>query len=157
MLWRRIPEEAIGDRAPSELRDLIPWFSDESFEVLRERGVLVGVEDTGVVIGALLRLGAGAEAARKFDEPPDWDDFWLIGTYRPDAVREIAEVFAGATLDAWVEEHAAALVEEAAKLGYDGGHRDAILESLLSDAKDVAALFTAAAAEREVVIHKVVV
>ncbi|GAA2486195.1 hypothetical protein GCM10010434_031820 [Winogradskya humida] len=135
---------------------LVPHFLEEADQ---ERGVLVGVEDTDALIGALLRLGSGdSPGARLFsDLPPDWDDYWMIGVFDAGAVRQIAGVFSHATLDAWVSQYSAALADAATGLGYSGGQRDWLLETLLSDAREVAALFIAAAAEHEAVIFRVVV
>jgi hypothetical protein len=131
---------------------LVPHFLEEADREL-------GVEDTAALIGALLRLGSGeSPGARLFgDLPPDWDDYWMIGTFNAGAVRQIADVFAHATLDAWVSHYSAALADAATGLGYSGGQRDWLLKALLSAAREVAALFIAAAAEHEAVIFRVVV
>ncbi|GLW34236.1 hypothetical protein [Actinoplanes regularis] len=160
--WRRTSEDSIRDRSPSELRALVPHFLEEGYEAEQERGTLVGVEDTGSLIGALLRLGAGdgpgAAAARRFsDLPPGWDDYWMIGILDADTVRQIADLFAHATLDTWASQHGAALANEAAEMGYSGEQHESVLGTLLSDAREVGALFTAAAADQEVVIFRVVV
>lgn len=159
--WRRIPEESIRDRAPSALRALVPHFLEEGFEAHQNRGTLVGVEDTDALIGALLRLGTGdgpgAAAARRFsDLPPDWNDYWMIGTLDADTVWQIADLFTHATLDTWAAQHGVALADEATELGYSDEHREQLLDTLLSDAREVAALFIAAAAHREAVIFRVV-
>jgi hypothetical protein len=160
--WKRIPAESIRDRAPSALRALVPHFLEEGFEAEQDRGTLVGVEDTAALIGALLRLGAGdgpdAAAARRFgDLPPDWDDYWMIGTLDADMVRQIAGLFANATLDTWALRHGAALTAEATELGYYDAQSERLLDTLLGDAREVAALFIAAAADQEAVIFRAVV
>jgi hypothetical protein len=160
--WRRIGHDSIRDRSLSELRALVPHFLEKGFEEEQIRGTLVGVEDTDALIGALLKMGArqgpAAPAARRFsDGPSDWNEDWMIGTFDLDAVQQIADLFAGADLDAWTSQYGDELAGEARSLGYSGDQLESILSTFLSDAREVGSLFIAAAANREYVIFRVVV
>jgi hypothetical protein len=158
--WKRVPEEAITGFGPEELRALVPHWFDDRFKIEQDQGILVGGEDTGALINALVRLGVTTEfaatAAAVFTgAPPDWDDDWMVGRLPPDAVRQVAEFFAGAPLDRWAEENFAGLAAEAQRLGYHRPFDRSWASRVLSDAHGVAVLFRTAAANNEAVIVKV--
>lgn len=155
--WKRVPVEAIRGRSPDEIYALVPSWSDDAFAGEREAGVLLGVEDTGALIDALLVAGAAGgpneAAARAFEAgPADWDDDCAVGTFDPERVRQLARFLSAAPLEHWVRQHHAALAAAARSMGYRRPFNDEWAEQLLDDAREVAVLFEAAAAHDEAII-----
>jgi hypothetical protein len=158
--WKRVPSEAINGCEPKALSSLVPYWFDDRFKIEQDNGILVGAEDTGALIDALLRFGAtgeaGAAAVAIFTHlPPDWNDHWMVGTLSPDAVGQISEFLADAPLNEWAEGHRAAMAAEAQALGYHRPFDDDWADQVLSDAREVVELFRAAAASKEAVIVKI--
>jgi hypothetical protein len=56
--WKRVPGETIGGTTPKDLADLVPYWFDDNFARQQEARLLVGAEDTGALITALLCMGA---------------------------------------------------------------------------------------------------
>jgi hypothetical protein len=158
--WKRAPRNAVAGSAPKSLSELVPYWFDDRFATERSAGVLVGAEDTGALIGALLRLRATDEAGRAAAEafarrPDDWDDEWMVGTIPAGAVAEVAEFLARTPFDSLDPHEVTSLAERAAKLGYTRPFAGAWAEQVLTDAREVAALFRAAATAGEPVIVKI--
>jgi len=65
--WRRVDPRGMRGLDAGQLKELVPDWFDDRFERESAAGITLGVEDTGGLIDALLRLGAGdgpdAEAA----------------------------------------------------------------------------------------------
>jgi hypothetical protein len=158
--WKRVPAAALGNAGPEALSDLVPYWFEGSYEADVKDGSLVGVEDTGPLLAALFRHGVtdeeSAEAVALFAGlPPDWDHDWMVGTIAPDAVQRIARFLTGAPLAEWAAQARPALAAEAASLGYRRDFDDEWAALVLSDAREVAALFQAAATEGQPVINKI--
>ncbi|GAA4608751.1 hypothetical protein BJY16_006997 [Actinoplanes octamycinicus] len=158
--WKRVPEARIADLSPWDLAGLVPgWFDDEFAAQVREQR-LVGAEDTGAMVGALLGCGVTSDASRRAVEhfvivPDNWDDNAMTG-YLPAAdVRTIAEFLATAQPGAWARQHAAALAARFAELGYQRPYEPETAAEVVETTEAVAALFRAAATNGEAVILKV--
>lgn len=160
VFWKRVPADALRDAGPKTLSDLVPYWFDAEFDAQLGQGLLVGTEDTGSLIAALLRCGAADDASTAAADlfarsPADWDDEWMVGTFTPGAVRTIAGFLDGAPLEAWARRWRDSLAAEAKRLGYRRPFNDDWSAQVLRDARDVAALFQAAAAEAQPIIVKV--
>lgn len=142
-----------------ERNALVPHAPDAEFHRLQEAGLIVGTDDDGVVVGALLGLGSGdSHGAEAFvDMPADWDDDYHVGTIDADAVREIAAAMRAADWRDWLTAHFDALVAGAEQAGYE----DAVVgaapdgpwaDHLLRCAGELTRLFGAAAAAGESVV-----
>jgi Domain of unknown function (DUF1877) len=94
-------------------------------------------------------------AARAFEAgPTDWDDDSAVGTFAPDRVRQIAQLLAAAPLEQWVQQHHSSLAHAAHRMGYRRPFDDEWAAELLDDARELAAMFQAAAAHDEAIIVK---
>jgi hypothetical protein len=119
--WRRVAGADIDGLTAEQLSALVPHGPDAEFFRLREAGLIVGTEQDGVVIGALLGLGdGGSRGAEAFvDMPADWDDDHLVGSIGADAVREIAAAMRAADWRAWLTGQFDALLAGAPEAGYE--------------------------------------
>lgn len=159
--WKRVPGETIGGATPKDLADLVPYWFDDNFARQHEARLLVGAEDTGALIEALLGLGAtGTDweaAARAFSgSPANWDDSWMVGTLNTDMVGLVAEFLTAVPVDTWAARHRTDLADYAAKLGYHRPFDDDWAKQVVSDTRELTGLFQAAATARETIILKIV-
>lgn len=159
--WKRVPGETIGGATPKDLADLVPYWFDDNFARQHEARLLVGAEDTGALIEALLGLGATGTAweaaARAFSgSPANWDDSWMVGTLNTDMVGLVAEFLTAVPVDTWAARHRTDLADYAAKLGYHRPFDDDWAKQVLSDIRELTGLFQAAATARETIILKIV-
>ncbi len=104
--WKRVRDETIGDAAPEGLAGLVPYWFDDDFASQHEAGLIVGAEDTGALIEALVGMGAAdtrwEPAARAFcGEPADWDDYRMVGTFDTETVGLVAELLVFCLINSW--------------------------------------------------------
>ena len=159
--WKRVPAGVVAGRSPEELSDLVPYWFDGKFKVERGNRAIVGAEDTGALIDALLMAGARSDsekaAARAFARAPsDWDDDYLVGTLATGIVQQVSSFLSDAPLEHWVAEHHSTLAAAARSMGYRRPFDDAWARKLLADVQELAALFHAAARDGEAIVVKVV-
>lgn len=159
--WKRVPVTALTGAAPKEIADLVPYWFDDDYDTQRDAGLVVGAEDTGALICALLGLGSSGtswdQAARWLvSEPVDWDDDWMTGTIDADAVHLVAGFLAEAPVETWAREHHTALVAYAAELGYQRPFDEEWAEQVVAEVHELRALFGAAATAGEAVVLKIV-
>jgi hypothetical protein len=157
--WKRVPGGVVADLGPRELSDLVPYWFDDRFKVEQGEGTVVGAQDTGALIFALLLAAAAGPseraAAGAFAQmPPDWDEHYMVGTLSTDVVRQVAALLSDAPLADWVNQHRSALADEMRSLGYQRPFDDDVAGQVLEDTQQLAALFRAAAAASEAVIIK---
>jgi hypothetical protein len=154
--WKRVPASTLDGADPEALSSLVPHWFDAGFDIEQREGLLVGVEDTGALIGALLRYGvsddASNAAATYFESPASWDDAWMVGSIPPAAVGQISDFLAGAPLDIWAQQARSTLAAEAQRFGYQRHFDDRWAANVLDDAQEVARLFHAAAADGQAII-----
>lgn len=159
--WKRVPVETVAGSTPKDLAGLVPYWFDDDFTCQQEAQLLVGADDTGALIEALLGLGAAGTpwepAAKAFaSSPADWDDHRMVGTHDVETVVLVAEFLTAAPADTWAAQHRNDLTEYARELGYHRPFDDDWAEQVVSDVRELAALFKAAADAREAVILKIV-
>jgi hypothetical protein len=155
--WKRVPAEQLTGCDPEELTELVPYWFDDEFREQRDAGLVVGAEDTGALVAALLRLG-GADDGGLWpvtSGPADWDDHWMVGTIDADEVGVIAAALAGAPLRQWAASRRDDLAAAARSLGYRP-FDDEWAAQVVQDTEDLTALFVAAAADGEAVVTKIV-
>lgn len=161
VFWKRVPSGVVQGSGPAQLSDLVPHWFDDVFKVEQSSGMLVGTEDTGALISQLLRFGAGdgpgAAVVELFAlEPSDWDDYLMVGSLSFNVTRQIAEFLSDAPLERWVQQHHAALAAEAQSMGYRRPFDEDWATQVLSDARELVALFRAAADNDEAIVVKVI-
>ena len=143
-----------------KVSDLVPYWFDPGFPAERNGGLLLGVQNTGDLIGTLLAFGAvgtGHEAAARLVTglPGDWDEEWTVGTISVGEVRQVAGFLVDAPFDRWADRHHAALAAEAEALGFHHPFDDSWVGEVVSGAERLGALFVAAAAHDQAVITKI--
>ena len=158
--WKRVSGRALAGRRPKEVSDLVPYWFDPGFPAERDAGLLVGVQNTGDLIGTLLAFGAvgtGHEAAAGVVTglPGDWDEEWMVGTISVADVRQVAAFVLDAPFHQWAVRHHAALAAEAESLGFHRPFDDSWAAEVVSGAERLGALFVAAAAHDEAVVAKI--
>jgi hypothetical protein len=159
--WKRVPVETVGGTTPKELAELVPYWFDEDFTGQRDARLVVGAEDTGALVEALIGMGAAGTtwepAARAFCSPlADWDDYRMVGTVDTETVSLVADLLATAPVDTWAAQHRADLAEYVRELGYHRPFDDEWAEQVVVDIRELAELFRAAATAREAIILKIV-
>jgi hypothetical protein len=158
--WKRVPGRALDGLRPKEVSDLVPYWFDPGYPAERERGLVVGVENTGYLIGTLLDFGAvgtGHESAATVISglPDDWDDEWMVGTIRVRDVRRVAGFLLDAPFREWAVRHHAPLAAEAESLGFHGPFDDPWASQVVSGAERLGALFVSAAAHDQAVVARI--
>lgn len=158
--WKRVHRTALDGRQPEHLADLVPYWFDVEYPAERDAGVLVGLQDTGDLVGTLLDFGAvgtGHEAAAGIvsGRPVNWDQEWMVGTIGVGDVRRAAAFLVDAQLEPWAARHHGALAAEAESLGYHRPFDETWSAEVVGAAERLSALFVAAAANDEAVIVRV--
>jgi hypothetical protein len=159
--WKRVPADVIAGCSPKELSDLVPYYCDDEYTVERNNGTLVAAGDNGALIDVLFWAGASTASQKALvnayaQAPADWDEDYMVGTLTPDTVAQMSAFLTDAPLAHWVQEHRAALIAEARRLGYRGPFDDAWAGHLLASAQELAALFRAATLANETIIVTIV-
>jgi hypothetical protein len=157
--WKRVPASVIADCGPKELAGLVPYFYDSQYMVERENGTLVA-GDTGALIDVLFRAAASSAeekaAVRAYAQAPaDWDEDYMVGTLGPDLVRQMAAFLSDAPFEQWMQEHRGALIDALQEWGSPRPFDDAWAGHVLENARELAALFRAAALADETIIVQI--
>jgi hypothetical protein len=158
--WKRVPGAALNGLRPKELSDLVPYWFDPGFPGQRDAGLVVGVQNTGDLIGTLLAFGAvgtGHETAAGVvaGRPDNWDEEWMVGTISVADARRVATFLLDAPFQQWAVRHHAALSAEAESLGFHQAFDEAWAARVVSGAERLRALFVAAAAHDQAVVVKI--
>lgn len=138
------------------LRNLVPYWFDDRFDEEREAGIVLGVEDAGALIDALLGFGAAngpdAEAAGLIVEGAPGLDDEMVGVLTPEQVQAAAEFLSRVPVEDWAQRYRLKLADAARQLGYSRPFDDGWANHLVEGARELAVLFQRAADRGEAVI-----
>ncbi|MEV5764980.1 DUF1877 family protein [Micromonospora sp. NPDC052213] len=157
MFWRRVDPGVVQGLEPAELRTLVPYWYDDRFQQETTARITVGAEDTGALIGELLRLGAG--------DGPDAYGAWLavdgadglggdhmVGVLTPEEVAKATEFLSRAEPAALMQQLRPKLAVAAREMGYKRAFDDEWAQTVVADTQDLTELFRLAGAAGEAVI-----
>jgi hypothetical protein len=154
--WRRTDPNAVQGLDPPKLRTLVPHWFDDRFRDEAKARITVGAEDTGALIGELLRLGADnahdAETAWLAVSPEGLDEDYMVGVLTPDEVARVAEFLSHAHPAAWMQQFRPKLAVAAREMGYQRPFDDEWAQTVVTDLEELAEMFRFAAAAAEAVI-----
>lgn len=159
--WRRVEPGAVQGLEPLELRELVPYWYDDRFKQEVQARITVATEDSGALIGALLRLGArdpsdDHAAWLAVDGADGLEDDEMIGLLAPDEVAKVAEFLSRADPEDWMRRFRPDLAEIVGELGYRRPFDDHWAQHVVEGAQELTKLFGLAAAEGEAIIVMVV-
>ncbi|MEV0897069.1 hypothetical protein [Actinoplanes sp. NPDC049802] len=153
VFWRRVSDDGfVAPGSMAEVRALAPHFTENGYREAVEAGLLVGTEDFGEMVPALVQLAAPDHPAAGLLWPSTWDEELMTSMVGADDVREISDLLVDSPFEEWAERFRVALAAEF----YLPELSDDVVEMVARDAREVTELFAAAAADGDAIFVRVV-
>lgn len=153
VFWRRVSGDGfVAPGSMAEVRALAPHFAEDGYSEAVEAGLLVGSEDFGEMIPALVQIAAPDHPAARLVWPSRWDEDLMTSIIGADDVREISGLLVDSPLEEWAERFRGALAAEF----HQPELHDDVVEGVGRDVQEVADLFAAAAAAGDAIFLRVV-
>ncbi|MFF2122682.1 DUF1877 family protein [Kitasatospora sp. NPDC058184] len=169
--WRRVDGAVLDELSPTELRALVPGWSDDDFGPLHAAGAVLAVERNGYLMHVALMkaVGGGAgpdlraaqlpvfggEERTAVEGDPDCDAEFgetVVWVLRPDEVRTASAFLDAVGVDELVGTADAVLADEVASLGFATPWSEAWAGALRADLRALKEFFAEAAAAGDAMV-----